>query len=614
MVETNKSLKRPVIQIMKHCGFIRPIYLLFFIVWVSKCVMDTLQKLVLGRSIDHIDMGSRIVAPLIIVCLLCTCYSYLFTIFNRYVLNRCIEKHMKKLRVRAGYKLVNVPYLEIESMQRGDILSRTMGDLEKIQIFFEQSISSLTLTIISGSIGLFISLYTSWKLTLAVMITIPIIMFLNIITTRSMEHLMMTQKVEVGKGNGIAMNVLQQINAVKAFNLEQLLSGRYFEQLKKIRKSEERIAYKKAALSFVQCLGSTLIYITFMVVGGILVVRKEMTAGDFVIVLMLIEPFGSFAYYIQEFIYNYKECKTGSRRILDILNLPVENELDSEKVMVDECDSCKQSYIQKTNEEGIHEKNTDNQNNFIQFKDVSFVYHYLSNEQEKTHEVLKSINLSIKKGQKVAVVGSSGCGKSTLVKVLCSLYQVTRGTITIDGIPYIEKNVEIIREKIAVVLQENYLFPMTIEENIRCGNPRATNEEVIEAAQKVGIHDFIMSLPNGYQTMLGEDGKTISGGQRQRICIARAYIKRPEILVLDEPTAALDMESERVVEHSLEQLMKDKTTITVAHRLSTIKNSDMIICMEDGRIVEVGTHDELYAKRGRYYSLYHIQEEMSASA
>lgn len=595
MVENNRS-KRPVLQIMKQCGLLRPIYLLLLLAWISKCVVDIVQKLVLGRSIDNKDLGINTVLPMIIVCILCTIYSYLFTIINRYVMNRCIEKRIKTLRIQAGYHLVNVPYMEIESMQRGDILSRTMGDLEKIQIFFEQSISGFTITTISGVIGLIICLYTSWKLTLAIMFTIPVIMALNLITTKSMEHLMMTQKSEIGRGNGIAMNVLQQINSVKAFNLEQLLSGKYFEQLKKIQNSEERISYKKAALSFVQCLGSTMIYITLIVVGGMLVIRKELSAGNFVVILMLIDPIGAFAYQIQEFIYNYKECKTGSRRILDILNLPEECNLASDETGQNE------------------EEYNGSEENFIQFSEVSFAYHYLCNQEDKTHDVLKKLSFSIQKGQKIAVVGSSGCGKSTLVKLICALYQATEGKIMIDGIPLVERNVEKIREKIAVVLQENYLFPMTIEENIRCGKPNSSKEEVIEAAKKVGIHDFIVSLPEGYDTMLGEDGKNISGGQRQRICIARAYIKKPDILVLDEPTAALDMESERIVEHSLEQLMEGKTTITVAHRLSTIKNSDLIFCMEDGKIVETGTHDELYTRRGRYYSLYHIQEEMAVSA
>ena len=210
-------------------------------------------------------------------------------------------------------------------------------------------------------------------------------------------------------------------------------------------------------------------------------------------------------------------------------------------------------------------------------------------------------------GQKIAVVGASGCGKSTLVKLICALYLSGEGRIMIDGIPLTSSTIGTIREKIAVVLQENFLFPMTIEENIRCGKPEATHDEVVNAAKQVGIHEFIMSLPEGYATILGEDGKTVSGGQRQRICIARAYIKKPEILILDEPTAALDTESESVVEHSLEQLMNGKTTITVAHRLSTIRNSDVIFCMEDGRIVETGTHEQLYAQKGRSYSLYNIQ-------
>lgn len=500
---------------------------------------------------------------------------------------------MRTLRNQVGQHLIHVPYVELESLQRGDILSRAMGDLEKIQFFFESSISDITITMLLGVVGLIINVIISWKLTLAIIATIPIIFLLNVISTKSLEALMMKQKKEVGKGNSSALNVLLHIDSVKAFNLEQLMSFRYFKQLKEIQGTEESIAKKKAILSFVQCFGSMIIYITLTVVGGLLIVNGELTPGNFLIVMMLISPIGAMAYQLQAFIFSYKECKTGAKRILEVLNLTMEEDTTDKVKFAPQDEACE---------------------TMVELKDVSFSYHYLRDQKKEEHKVIEHMNLKIKKGQKVAIVGSSGCGKSTLLKLISTLYESTEGSVLIDGIPCTSSNIKQVREKLAVVLQENYLFPISIAENIRYGNSSVTQQEIIDAAKKVGIHDFICSLPKGYDTVLGEDGKTISGGQRQRICIARAYIKKPELLILDEPTAALDMESERIVEQSLEQLMEGKTTVTVAHRLSTVKNSDIIFCMDQGKIVEAGTHEELYARKGHYYQLYRIQEEMAKSA
>lgn len=592
-----RKKENPVIQIMKKCGMLRPIYLLFLPAWLTVCIVNAVQSLVLGNSIDFVvTNGMSQAIQMATICVLCTIIAYLFSIFNRYLINHCVERQIKELRIHIGQHLVDVPYVEMESMQRGDVLSRTMGDLENIQVFLEHSISSFTVTAMGALIGITISMYTGWKMTTAVLAVIPVIMLINVITTKSLEHLMMVQKEESGRGNGIAMNYLQQLSSIKAFNLELLLSGNYFAQLKRIEKSEDQIAYKKAALSFVQCLSSTFVYITMIGTGALCVLHHELTPGKFVVILMLMQPIGAFAYDIQAFLNSYKECKTGARRILELLNLPKEAAGQSEK------------------ERKTHRNKIDRMGHFIEFDQVSFSYQFHKEKETCEHKVLNQVSFHIDKGQKIAVVGSSGCGKSTLIKLLCGLYEPTEGKITLDGILYNEENIERIREKIAVVLQENYLFPMTIADNIRCGRPEASMEEVIEAAKKAGIDDFIQSLPDGYLTELTEEGMNVSGGQRQRICIARAYIKKPEVLILDEPTAALDTEMERIVQRSIDQLMEGKTTITVAHRLSTIIHSDLIFCMENGQIAECGTHEELYARKGRYYHLYQIQEEMAESA
>ncbi len=237
----------------------------------------------------------------------------------------------------------------------------------------------------------------------------------------------------------------------------------------------------------------------------------------------------------------------------------------------------------------------------ITFDDVSFKY----NDYED--EVLKHINLDINKGETVAFVGMSGGGKSTLISLLPRFYDVTKGSISIDNHNVKDFTTESLRNQVGMVEQDNILFSDSIKENILLGKPDASDEEVIEASKKANAHDFIMSLPNGYDTEVGERGVKLSGGQKQRVSIARIFLNNPPVLVLDEATSALDLESEKIIQDALEILSTERTTLIVAHRLSTITHADKIVVIQNGQIEEVGSHKELMAAQGSYYNLYNIQ-------
>ncbi|RWZ51322.1 ABC transporter ATP-binding protein [Halobacillus fulvus] len=238
----------------------------------------------------------------------------------------------------------------------------------------------------------------------------------------------------------------------------------------------------------------------------------------------------------------------------------------------------------------------------VDIEHVSFKY------DDEEPLVLKDVSLSVKKGETIAFVGMSGGGKSTLISLIPRFYDVTDGHIKIDGIDIRDVEARSLRDKVGMVLQDNILFSESIAMNIKMGNPEASDEEMIEAAKAANAHDFIMNLPNGYDTLVGERGVKLSGGQKQRVAIARVFLKNPPLLVLDEATSALDLESESLIQGALERLASDRTTFIVAHRLSTITHADRIVLIENGEIVEVGPHDELMNKRGHYYNLYQVQQ------
>jgi len=238
----------------------------------------------------------------------------------------------------------------------------------------------------------------------------------------------------------------------------------------------------------------------------------------------------------------------------------------------------------------------------IRFENVSFRY------REDGPLVLENVNLTIKPGETVAIVGMSGGGKSSLISLLPRFWDVTKGRITIDGVDIRDVKQRNLRHHIGMVLQDNILFSESAKANILLGNPKADDEAVIAAAKAANAHDFIMELPDGYETELGERGVKLSGGQKQRIAIARVFLRDPGILILDEATSALDLESEHMIQESLNRLTKGRTTIIVAHRLSTITHADKIVVMKDGRIVEEGRHEELLERKGVYYNLWHVQD------
>jgi ATP-binding cassette, subfamily B, bacterial len=412
-------------------------------------------------------------------------------------------------------------------------------------------------------------------------VTVVMIVF-SVQKNKKMRAIFLDNRKKIASVNAQVQDSLAGIRVVKSFGNEDL-------ERKKFEKSNLRFLDSK--VSSYRIMGSFragnaffegLLYLTVVVCGGIFVANGTLSIADLSIYALYIGIFINPIDVLVEFTELFQKGYSGFRRFVEVIETPPEIK-------------------DKPNAKPLNSVKGE-----IEFKDVSFRY----NEDES---VLEHINLHIKAGETLALVGPSGGGKTTLCSLIPRFYDVASGQILIDGHDVRDVTLKSLRSAIGIVQQDVYMFSGSIRDNIAYGKPDATDEEILRAAKSAGIHDFVCSLPDGYDTYVGERGTRLSGGQKQRIAIARVFLKNPPILILDEATSALDNESERYIQASLDALSKGRTTIVIAHRLSTIRNADEIVVIADDGIAERGTHDELLAKGGIYAKYYNMQFESSAA-
>lgn len=489
---------------------------------------------------------------------------------------------LRDLRASLYKKVVSLPIGFFTEERKGDVMSRMTNDVNEVEASIMSTLDMLFKDPIMILVYL-ITLFTiSWQLTLFVLILLPIAGLLIGRIGRSLKR-------ASTKGQEQNAEILTQIDetlgglrVVKAFNAEGKLTNRFLALINATRATFNRINRRYyLAHPVSEFLGTALIAILLWF-GGTLILRDNATfdAATFIYYLVIFYSIIAPAKDLSRATYSIRRGMASLERIDKILNT--------------------KSNIRNMD---LPKEITDFQS-VIQYDDVSFYY------KEDRH-VLQHINLSIRKGQTVALVGQSGSGKTTLADLLPRFYDPTAGRITIDGVDVRELNIFDLRALMGNVNQEAILFNDTFYNNITFGVESATMEQVRQAARIANADDFIMATPDQYQTTIGDRGSRLSGGQRQRISIARAILKNPPILILDEATSALDTESEKLVQEALENLMKDRTTLVVAHRLSTIHNADLICVLHEGQIVEQGTHTELLAKNGYYRRLIEMQQSNS---
>nr|HBC4013098.1 SAV1866 family putative multidrug efflux ABC transporter [Staphylococcus aureus] len=461
--------------------------------------------------------------------------------------------------------------------QVGQVISRVINDVEQTKDFILTGLMNIWLDCITIIIALSIMFFLDVKLTLAALFIFPFYILTVYVFFGRLRKLTRERSQALAEVQGFLHERVQGISVVKSFAIEDNEAKNFDKKntnfLTRALKHTRWNAYSFAAINTVTDIGPIIV----IGVGAYLAISGSITVGT-----------------LAAFV-GYLELLFGPlRRLVASFTTLTQSFASMDRVfqLVDEDYDIKN---------GVGAQPIEIKQGRIDIEHVSFQY----NDNEAP--ILKDINLSIEKGETVAFVGMSGGGKSTLINLIPRFYDVTSGQILIDGHNIKDFLTGSLRNQIGLVQQDNILFSDTVKENILLGRPTATDEEVVEAAKMANAHDFIMNLPQGYDTEVGERGVKLSGGQKQRLSIARIFLNNPPILILDEATSALDLESESIIQEALDVLSKDRTTLIVAHRLSTITHADKIVVIENGHIVETGTHRELIAKQGAYEHLYSIQ-------
>jgi ATP-binding cassette subfamily B protein len=471
-------------------------------------------------------------------------------------------------------------YSFFDNMKIGQIMARVTSDLFDVTEFSHHCPEEFFIAALKITAAFLILSTMDMSLTLIIFILLPAMFACTFYFNRRMRRAFRKSRNQIGEINARVEDSLLGVRVVKAFANEHLEEEKFEEgneEFLNIKREQYRYmaGFQTMTRSF-----DGLMYLAVLVAGALFMLKGRIEPADFIAYLLYVTTLLATIRRIVEFTEQFQRGMTGVERFLEIM--------DAESEITDAPEAAELTEVRGE----------------VVFDEVSF--HYDENERD----VLSNIALRVAPGENVALVGSSGSGKTTLCNLIPRFYDVSAGAIRLDGRDIREYTLHSLRSRIGVVQQDVYLFAGTVYENIVYGRPGASREEACAAAEQAGAHEFIAALPQGYDTYVGERGIRLSGGQKQRISIARAFLKNPPILILDEATSALDNESERVVRQSLEKLAEGRTTFTIAHRLTTIRNATVILVLTENGIEEQGSHEELMARRGVYYRLYCAAADM----
>ena len=523
-------------------------------------------------------MGSRgaNITVYVFAALIILSTVYAISAFGSYIQGRLMlsvsQNSVKTIRDDLFCALQRLPVRYFDSHPTGEIMSRFTNDVDNIDVMLNNSLTSIVSGVVS-LVGTFIFMLTTnvW-LTLVTVLFLPLLMFAAGTIAKNSAKYYGAQQAALGAVNGYIEETISGQKVVKVFNHEDECIDEMTILNEDLRNKQEKAQFWGGVTGPIMHNISLISYAVTLGLGGILIVKRGFTPGGLTVFANYSKQFSMPISQLSQQVSTLFAALAGAERVFNVMDEAPE-EVDGENATSDEIKG------------------------HVIMENVTFGY-----DPDKV--VLKNISLYARPGQKIAFVGSTGAGKTTITNLLNRFYDINEGTITIDGKPLKSYKRSFLRQNIAMVLQDTHLFTGTVRENIRYGRLDATDEEVIAAAKTASAHSFIMRLEHGYDTILEGDGANLSQGQRQLLNIARAALSKAPILVLDEATSSVDTRTERHIEKGMDRLMKDRTTFVIAHRLSTVRNSNAIMVLEKGEIIERGDHDDLLAQKGRYYELY----------
>jgi ATP-binding cassette subfamily B multidrug efflux pump len=525
-----------------------------------------------GHGIDFTAVGN-ILVMLLFFYVLSSVFSYL----QGFVLNGVVQRTVYRLRSDVEAKINRLPLKYFDGMQRGELLSRVTNDIDNISTSLQQTISQL-LTSLLSVVGVLIFMFLiSPILAVVALVTIPLTILITTVIAKRSQKLFVAQWKNTGELNGLIEETYTGHALVKVFGRHREVEEQFAIKNEQLFRASFGAQFVSGIIMPAMMFVGNLVYVVIAVVGGLFVASGSLGLGD-----------------VTAFIQYSRQFTQPLTQLGSMANLLQSGVASAERVfeLLDADDqSADPSPVQTPGPATAGR---------LTFDDVSFSY---TPEQP----LIEHLSLVAEPGQTVAIVGPTGAGKTTLVNLMMRFYELDGGRITLDGVDTAKMTRDDLRSRMGMVLQDTWLFGGTIRDNIAYGRPGATEEEILEAAQSTYVDRFVHSLPDGYDTVLDDEASNVSAGEKQLLTIARAFLARPSVLILDEATSSVDTRTEVLVQKAMKALRSDRTSFVIAHRLSTIRDADLILVMESGAIVEQGTHTELLAAEGAYYRLYNSQ-------
>ena len=536
--------------------------------------------ILIGKGIDQIvapgkvafDQLLPILGELIAVALLGALFQWLMTLCT----NMVTYKTVRDLRVCVFNKLEEIPLSKIDSCSHGDIISRIINDIDSISDGLLQGFSQLFTGIITIVITLGYMLAINFKVGLVVVVITPLSLFVASFIAKHSFSMFRRQSAIKGQLSGCIEELVGNQKVVKAFCYEERAQKEFDRINHELYDAGVKAQFYSSLTNPCTRFVNSVVYAAVALVGALSCIGGGFTVGALSSFLTYANQYTKPFNEISGVVTELQTALASAKRVFAVMDEPAETP--------DDPDAAHPSHAEGR----------------VEIDHVSFSYH-------KEHPLIQDFNLKVQPGQRIALVGPTGCGKTTMINLLMRFYDTDEGEIRVDGVPSQKIARDALRSLYGMVLQDTWMFKGSVRDNIAYGKPDATDEEVVAAAKAAFAHSFIMRLPQGYDTILSEDGGNISQGQKQLLCIARAMLTKPSILILDEATSSIDTRTEVKIQKAFAEMMKGHTSFVVAHRLSTIREADCILVMRDGKVIEQGTHAELLEKNGFYHELYYSQ-------